>query len=89
MGPEVIHIAGVPVDVGCLGRQRCGWCGALLLDYDRHRIAVPEGQDPTPATWPVGVLVAVMDGASWTVEHIDGDDLPEGACGNIDPEVTK
>ena len=50
-------------------RQRCAWCGATLIEYDLHGVAVPEGQDPTPATWPVGALVTV-----------DGDRLPDDAC---------
>ncbi len=58
-------------------RQRCGWCGATLLEYDLTRVAVPADQPGPPATWPVGVLVTVDDGASWTV---DGDRLPDDAC---------
>lgn len=84
----VIHITGMYVRVGALLRQRCAWCGAVLIDYDLTRIAVPEGQDPTPATWPVGELVAVDGGMSYTVPHEDGGALPEGACARLDPEVT-
>lgn len=84
----VIHIAGPQVRVGDHLRQRCAWCGAALIDYDLTRIAVPEGQDPTPATWPGGELVAVDGRVSYVVEHADGDDLPEGSCALIDPAVT-
>jgi hypothetical protein len=86
---EVVHIAGPDVTVGCYLRQRCAWCGAVLVDYDLHRVAVPEGQDPRPATWPVGELVAVDGPASWVVGHDDGDPLPDGACGSLDPAVTR
>lgn len=85
----VIHIAGVHVRVGDHLRQRCAWCGATLIDYDLTRIAVPEGQDPTPGTWPHGDLVLVDGGLSATVEHDDGADLPDGACAKLDPEVTR
>lgn len=40
-------------------RQRCGWCGAVLLEHDLTRVAVPVGTDPMPATWTVGAQVRV------------------------------
>jgi hypothetical protein len=85
----VIHVAGVHIQIGKYLRQRCGWCGAVLLDYDLSRIAVPVGEDPTPATWPMGSLVSVDGNLSVLVDHEDGTNLPEGACGRIDPEVTR
>lgn len=85
---ELVHIAAGAIEVGPLLRQRCAWCGAVLIDYDLARIAVPVGQDPRPATWPPGELVAVDGCASWVVEHVDGDQLPAAACAQIDPEVT-
>lgn len=85
----VIHIAGSDVTVGPRLRQRCCWCGALLIDYDLAGIAIPVGTDPRPATWPVGVLIAVDGNASYVVEHVDGAGLPDGACGQLDPEVTR
>lgn len=84
----VIHIAGPDVRVGELLRQRCAWCGALLIDYDLERIAVPVGQEATPATWPPGDLVAVDGHVSVVVPHEDGDDLPWDACARLDPAVT-
>lgn len=85
----IIHIAGHSITIDNRQRQRCAWCGATLLDYDLSFIAVPVGQDPQPATWPTGELVALGGNAAWLVEHKDGDRLPEGACGRIDPDVTK
>jgi hypothetical protein len=61
----------------------------MLLDYDLNRIAVPEGQDPTPATWTPCELLAVDRGASYVVEHKDGDKLPANCCAKLDPEVTR
>jgi len=84
----VIHIAGQQVQVGHLLRQRCSWCGATLCDYDLTRIAVPVGQDPRPAMWETGRLIAVDGNASWVVDHEDGAELPDGACAKLDPEVT-
>lgn len=88
----MIHIAGLDVQVGSHLRQRCSWCGALLIDYalDRIAVAVPEdGSDPGgPGTWAVGALVQVEGNASWVVDHEDGQPLPAGSCGQLDHEVT-
>lgn len=93
MPPEptgaIVHIAGNDLQVGNQLRQRCAWCGATLLDYDLALIAVPVGEDPRPATWPVGELVLVDGNMSYTIEHADGDKLPPNACGQMDHEVTK
>jgi len=82
----VIHIAGPHVTIGPLLRQRCVWCGYLLIDYDLERIAVPEGQDPTPATWPGGELVLVDGNLSTIVDHEDDALLPPGSCPLADLE---
>ena len=86
---SLTHIAGPHVTVNARLRQRCAWCGATLIDYDLDRMAVPVGQDSTPATWPAGALVAVDGPASWLVDHEDGAPLPDDACAVIDAEVTR
>lgn len=76
----VTHIAAQDIVIGDqLLRQRCAWCGVLLLDYDLTRIAVPVGQEGPPGIWPAGSLVAVDGPMSWTV---DGNQLPADACAN-------
>lgn len=85
---SVIHIAGLDVEVGPYLRQRCAWCGSVLVDYDLRRVAVPVGMDPKPSTWQIGSLVEVDGHISSVVEHKDGDQLPTGCCGALDPEVT-
>jgi hypothetical protein len=88
----VVHIAGMYVRINNLLRQRCAWCGAVLLDVNLENVAVPVGQEVTPdtvvATWPVGELVGVDGNLTYAVTHVDGEPLPDGACGRIDPEVT-
>jgi hypothetical protein len=91
----VVHIAGVAVKIGSHLRQRCSWCGAVLIDYALERMAFsidrasdPRGDNDGPGTWALDSLVAVDGGASWTVESEDGAPLPEGACGRLDPEAT-
>lgn len=72
------HIAGQPVTIDDRWmRQRCAWCGATLIEYDLHRVAVPEGTDPTPATWPIGALVTRDGPAAWVT---GGTGLPDDAC---------
>lgn len=89
----VVHIAGNDLRVNNLLRQRCAWCGAVLVDYDLDRLMVPTDQIPAdgdfrPATWPVGDLVEVDGNATWVVPHEDGAQLPANACGRIDAAVT-
>ncbi len=86
----VVHIAGPALRVGDHLRQRCLWCGAVLVDHDLTNIAVPDGECTCgPATWGDGDLVAVHGAASWVVPPVEaGEPLPEGACGRLDPAVT-
>lgn len=86
--PDIIHIAGPEIQIGTQLRQRCSWCGAVLIDVNLSRVAVPAGMNPNPPTWSVGGLVAVYGYASWEVEHKDGDQLPAKACGQLPFEVT-
>lgn len=84
----VVHIAGPDIQVNNQLRQRRTWCGAVLIDYALELIAVPIGQDPRPATWPVGELIEVDGPMSMVVPHTDGDQLPANACGQIDHDIT-
>lgn len=98
MSGALVHIAGPDIQVGPRLRQRCAWCGALIVDYNLARTLSPCGEacrvsgcrpeHHRPATWPVGGLVEVDGGASWTVPHEDGAELPANACGRLDDEVT-
>jgi hypothetical protein len=85
---EVVHIAGVQVDIGGRYlRQRCSWCGAVLIDYDLAMMgfSVVPGEEPKrPAMWEVGVLVLVDGPMSTTVEHKDGDKLPPSSCVTVE-----
>lgn len=88
----IVHIAGydVVIDERYL-RQRCAWCGAVLIDYDLALVAVKAdpGEPPAgPGCWPVGSLVKVGPGISYTVSLEDNDRLPDDCCTNLDPAVT-
>jgi hypothetical protein len=86
------HIAGLKVRVGSRLRQRCGWCGAMLADYDLTNLAVwpapPPGEEVLPAMWTPESLVRVDGNAYFVVEHVDGADLPADACACLDDAVT-
>lgn len=92
------HIAGITVSWdGRYLRQRCSWCGHVLLDYDLTKVAVmvpPDGSDPEPpATWPVGAVIRT-DGfmSSILVEPTEVAKLAEvapDACVFLDPEITR
>lgn len=89
----VVHIAGEVVTIGPQIRQRCSWCGAVLIDEDLSRIAVPIDQAGQPyPTWEVGRLIAVAGGGGFraigVIEHEDGAPLPDNACGRLPHDVT-
>lgn len=86
------HIAGPDLTVdGRRLRQRCIWCGAVIVDYDLERVAVPDGQDPTPATWKPGTFVRVSGTfpvAYVAVDPPEGGRYPPDSCMALDDEVT-
>lgn len=95
--PEIVHIAGHPITVnGRYLRQRCAWCGAIILDYDLSTLAftddTPE-EDRHPATWPVGDMIASDGGHTWiaaTPDHTGNvETMPAQACAYLDPEATR
>jgi len=88
-----IHIAGFPVRVGTVQRQRCAWCGEVLIDYDlaNMMVAPGDGAPAGPNVWAIGKLVAIDNQpglrGSWIVRHEDGDNLPAGWCGDERPQL--
>lgn len=92
---SVVHIVGPVVDFYGHQRQRCLWCGALILDQDLKMMAVqlnPDGSADPPGYWEVGAWVACDKGghAWWTVEpdKEDPNKSPENACVRLDPFTT-
>lgn len=98
---SVSHIAGPPITMtsvsrGLLQRQRCLWCGALILELELESICVqlpPDGSPPKPpATWTPGGIVRLSGTnpkVSELIEIGDEDLLPDDHCGNIDFAVTQ
>lgn len=96
MSTTETHLAGPAITVdGRYMRQRCSWCGAVLLDYDLANVGVPEGQDG-PSGWALDAMIRQSDhgAVSYVVEPErsatgDGVKLPDDSCMRIDPEVTR
>ena len=88
----VAHLAGADLTVdGRWMRQRCAWCGELLIDLDLSRVAVQvePGEEPQPpATWPAGKFIVVDPPVRYVLEW-DGERLPPHACMRMPVEETK
>lgn len=94
------HIVGPALTMdsrsrGRVLRQRCLWCGALVLEVELERVAVQlpaDGSPPAPiGTWEPGAVVR-LEGTnpkiSALVEVGPDDLLPDDTCANLDYEVT-
>lgn len=68
------HIAGLRVHVDGRLRQRCAWCGAILIDYDLAAMQVPDEAAGELATWWPGAQILV-DGPAQYVIGQSGDQL--------------
>ena len=77
---SVTHIAGIEVEVeGRFLRQRCAWCGEVLLNYDYASISMP-GEWKKPGHFEVGRLVRVHAGNPKHQEVLDEVTVPNDAC---------
>lgn len=89
----LIHLAGIPAHIDTHLRQRCAWCGAVIIDVDLATVAVQvrEGEEPAPyPTWEVGGFVLIDGGVHATIEHVERlRDLPEASCLTLDPAATQ
>lgn len=63
-------------------RQRCGWCGEILLDYDMDRLMVLEGDTSPPPSWPIGSIVMVEEKTLYYVMNVPR--LPNECCAFIE-----
>ena len=66
-------------------RQRCGWCGEILLDYDLKRLQTLDGDEEPPAQFPVGTLVYTLAGAKCFVGNVDR--LPDDCCATVETKA--
>jgi hypothetical protein len=88
-GPgEVTHVAGSLVHIGNRWiRQRCEWCGHVLVDYDLERVAVPEGQDG-PGGFAAGHMIQQDGGMSVDIGQPQPDTtFPDSMCWYANPAI--
>lgn len=79
MAGPVLHAQGGP---SLVLRQRCAWCGAILIDD--HLAATDVG---TKFTFEAQSQVAVQNGCAWAVSV--GAGLAAQSCLHLDPYVTR
>lgn len=88
-----VHVAGLALGVEHTQRirQRCAWCGHLLVDVDVSAEGMVVESDGTgdvgdnqvPPTWEIGSLVEVYGSMSVCLapaEEARGSVLPERSC---------
>lgn len=70
------HLAGPAIMVaGRFCRQRCAWCGEILLNYDLQNTYSTSSEPPMP--WREGAWVLVYGAASIDTGSID---RPDDSC---------
>jgi hypothetical protein len=94
----VVHFAGQDMEINGVKRQRCLWCGSLLIEWDLARVMVRVPEDGSPPVGPgvfeVGANIGQADGMSWIVpkeehpEHPGSYVIPDASCALLDPSVT-
>ncbi len=88
----IIHIAGMPVQVGNEYRQRCAWCGVAIIEGDLSREMVAPGSERNGLGYfgQNELVEVVVNGGMTqrrTVSHEDGARVPVGCCA-ADPVTT-
>jgi len=74
----VTHIAGIHINMDDrFIRQRCAWCGEVLIDEDISKIAFIGDSDSVLNVWPVGAFVRVDGRFSSVVEQ---QQIPHDCC---------
>lgn len=97
----IVHVAGAVVSYSRIDldakiktiRQRCAWCGALLIEYEGPPLPFPEGLEPPLTTWENYTMLRV-DGPNIT--PVEREEFPNGkitlpldSCFLIDQTVTQ
>jgi hypothetical protein len=95
MPGEIIHLAGPAITFQAHVRQRCSWCGYVLIDQDLTRIAVPieDAGKPFP-TWGFETFVGVVTTGGFSASRHVPDDpedrtkVPAGSCMGLPVDLT-
>lgn len=82
---SVTHISGLEITVeGRYMRQRCAWCGEILLDRDLQTTMVAPDEDgnvPPISSWKVDSLIRIKPGNPTISSMLDDERLPSDFCG--------
>lgn len=95
--PPIVHIAGDAMVVGSVARQRCSWCGYMLINRDLNEDPVEEKSRAAATLEQINnvffncgdpVLVRREPGEDketlLVLTHLIDQDLPEHACAMIE-----
>jgi hypothetical protein len=89
--PGTVHIAGFEVQFAERIRQRCSWCGEVLIDQELALVTMHPWSEFT--VWPAGKQI-LHDGNLWTVLEDEPGDMPGTtnvdlrSCMRLPPELT-
>ncbi len=82
----MIHIVGLDIRYGTLHRQRCAWCGEVLIDDDLSLMTSisSDGGPCDPKAFPVGGLVRI-EGSNPVMSSVIPEEehqgkIPIGCC---------
>ena len=76
---SVSHLTAQPVLVaGRFNRQRCAWCGELIVDEDLTTMMSTE-PNWMGTEWPVSRIVRIDGSHTMVVDNHDGQ-MPEDSC---------
>lgn len=92
----IVHLAGLKVSYEAYERQRCSWCGAILIDRDLRTISVQvvPGEEPGPLPfWEVNAWIATENpdnqgGTAWVLEDHEPNKAPADSCLKLPVEAT-
>lgn len=81
----MVHIAAQDCTIdGRYARQRCGWCGAILIDEDLAKmmtVVTDDDQDRRFPFFKTGALVRIDEGDGVTHRSVITDErLPDDCC---------
>jgi hypothetical protein len=96
----IVHLAGPCIRFENLQRQRCLWCGSVLVDDDLERMAFPINEDGSvpdpPKGFPFERFVEVTKSGGFRATSVvevepleDGSvRVPDNACMRMPAELT-
>jgi hypothetical protein len=93
----IVHIAALSYQFESIIRQRCSWCGAVLIDADLSMIAFQPNDDGSAPSFPVweggrqilrdGHVTSVIDDEI-SADHEGGIRVDDRCCMRIPRETT-